>query len=83
MRGLSFEAAREELIRIINAGAYVEPYRGLDRMGALEMWRGPKIGTVAKQDRRSRLRFVVGRGGNGTLPQVVTVLGPPGRSSWA
>jgi hypothetical protein len=74
--GLRYEAARDELIRLTTAGTYVERYRGLHAMGGqLELWRGPRIGPKGKQDRRSRLRFVVGRGGLGVLPQVITVLG--------
>lgn len=74
--GLRYEAARDELIRLTTAGKYVERYRGLHAMGGhLELWRGPKIGGARTQDRRSRLRFVVGRGGLGVLPQVITVLG--------
>lgn len=70
--GISYHRALGELVIITSAGKRVGPTHD----GRGEMWRGPKIGTKAKQDRRSRLRFVVSRGEPGELPQVVTVLAP-------
>lgn len=72
---ISEERALEELILITSAGRYVEPARGC---GGGELWKGPRIGRKARQDVRSRLRFVVRDAANeGELPQVITVLRRP------
>lgn len=72
---ISRERALEELILITSAARYVEPARSC---GGGELWKGPRIGRKARQDIRSRLRFIVRDGANeGDLPQVVTVLSCP------
>lgn len=77
---MSYERARDDLIRITSAGSKKADYRGIGKLremwpeAQLEIWRGPRIGTHARQDRRSRLRFIVGYASGGDLPQVVTVL---------
>lgn len=71
-RGASYETALDELILLTSAGKHVGPSNSA---GGGELWRGPRIGTKAKQDRRSRIRFVVANGERGELPQVLTVLG--------
>lgn len=67
-----YRHALRELILITSAGKRVGPTHD----GRGEIWRGPRIGSKAKQDRRSRLRFVVCAGAHGEKPQVVTVLAP-------
>lgn len=75
---LSYQRALEELIVLTSAGRQVGPYLGRQLPQKfpglrLEVWRGARVGPVRQQDRRSRLRFVVGYG-PGELPQVITVL---------
>lgn len=82
--GLTYSQALSELILLTNAGSLKGPYQGqkLPQQypnARLELWRGPRVGPNSKQDRRSRLRFVVGHSGAGELPQVVTILPVPGR----
>lgn len=80
----SYNQALSDLIRITNAGRVCGEYKGgkiREMVGedvVIEMWRGPVIGTRAKQGRNSRMRFVVAHGVMGELPQVITVL-PRGR----
>lgn len=67
---VSYRVALRELILITSAGKYMGPTYD----GRGELWRGPRIGPKMRQDRRSRLRFVVCHGERGEKPQVVTVL---------
>lgn len=74
----SVQAALSELKMLTSAGRLIGPYNGTGLRSRypdarLELWRGPRIGTTGKQDRRSNFRFVVAYG-PGDLPQVVTVL---------
>lgn len=72
----SYNRALGELVRLTSAGRLVGPAKGEQlraAFGELELWRGPRVGTHARQSRVSRLRFIVGRNESG-LPQVVTVL---------
>lgn len=69
---VGYRTALRELILITSAAKRV----GTTHDGRGEIWRGPRIGAKSKQDRRSRLRFVVANGERGELPQVVTVLAP-------
>ncbi len=83
--GLTYNQALSELIFLTNAGSFKSPYRGqkLPQQypnAKLELWRGPRVGSRPKQDRRSRLRFVVSHSDHGELPQVITVLPVPGRA---
>lgn len=75
---LSYGAALEDLVLLTSSGKRVGPYLGKQLPKKfpglrLEVWRGARVGPVRQQDRRSRLRFVVGYG-PGELPQVITVL---------
>lgn len=75
---LSYGAALEALVLLTSSGKRVGPYLGKQLPKKypglrLEVWRGARVGPVRQQDRRSRLRFVVGYG-PGELPQVITVL---------
>ncbi len=75
---LTYEPALAELIRLTSAGRYMAPYLG-EQIGAsvegAELWRAPRVNTgTGSQAATSRMRFVVGHGGEGPLPQVVTVL---------
>jgi hypothetical protein len=72
-RNASYSQALSELVAITSRGKYVGPCRGMPELQPLELWRGQRIGTHARQASTSRLRFVVGRR-EGGLPQVVTVL---------
>lgn len=68
----AYRIALADLIRLTSAGRLVGPAHG----GA-ELWRGPRLGTSKHQDRRSRMRFIVGPA-EGHDCAVVTVL-PVGR----
>lgn len=75
---LSYGAALEDLVLLTSSGKRVGPYLGKQLPKKypglrLEVWRSARIGPIHRQDRRSRLRFVVGYG-PGELPQVITVL---------
>ena len=75
----SYETALRDLIQITTAGDKKSDYRGQGKLreaypdAQLELWRGPRIGPRHRQDKRSRMRFIVGYTHEG-LPQVVTVL---------
>jgi len=67
--------ALAQLIDLTSSGRYVDAWTGDpgEGRGPFGLWRGPRVGTTGQPDRRSRLRFIVGRG-EGDLPAVVTVL---------
>lgn len=65
---VAYRAALADLIQLTSKGRLVGPARD----GA-ELWRGPRLGTSSHQDRRSRLRFIVGPS-KGHTRAVVTVL---------
>ena len=80
----TYAQALEDLQYITSNGTSKGPYQGVKLTQqhpdkSLELWRGPRIGPHSQQNRRSRLRFVVGYANYGPLPQVVTVLPIPGK----